>query len=238
MRRLLRQLVSPESMEAKGGGGFALPEELALLTSYSMAGLQVLEKLYVLGRDVVARNISGDWVECGVCNGGSAAAIACAFRDTDRKGWLYDSFMGMPSTREVDGRAADQYIGACVGSEDKVREALRIVHYSENNYIIRRGHFKDTFRDPTPQTISFLHVDADWYDSVILSLKTFYDLVAEGGVIVLDDFGHWEGCREAFYDFVKQRGLKPLLERFGHTQAFWVKGRMHNREFVGRREIP
>jgi hypothetical protein len=26
----------------------------------------------------------------------------------------------------------------------------------------------------------------------------------------------------------------PLLERFGYAQAFWVKGRKHNQNFVGR----
>jgi O-methyltransferase len=72
----------------------------------------------------------------------------------------------------------------------------------------------------------------------MLSLNTFYDLVPDGGIIILDDFGHWEGCREAFYDFIAQRKLKPLLERFGHTQAFWIKERIHNRDFTGQWEIP
>ncbi len=59
-------------------------------------------------------------------------------------------------------------------------------------------------------------------------------LVEDGGVIVLDDFGHWEGCREAFYDFSHQRGIKPLVERFGHTQMFWVKGRTDNRAYAAK----
>jgi O-methyltransferase len=48
-------------------------------------------------------------------------------------------------------------------------------------------------------------------------------------VILLDDFDLWEGCREAFYDFAAKRNIKPLLERFGHSQAFWIKGKPHNR---------
>src|SRR5206468_12484893 len=56
-----------------------------------------------------------------------------------------------------------------------------------------------------PELVSILHIDADWYDSVLLALNTFYDRVAEGGIVVLDDFGHKEGCREAFYDFISQR---------------------------------
>jgi O-methyltransferase len=68
-----------------------------------------------------------------------------------------------------------------------------------------------------------LHIDADWYDSVFYSLETFYQRVSDGGFIVLDDFGHWEGAREAFYDFCMEHSIKPLIERTGYTQAFWRK---------------
>jgi O-methyltransferase len=214
-----------------------MPPELEQLDSYSLCGVPLLKKLYKLGQDVVNRQIPGDFVECGVCNGGSAAAIALALRNTGRQVWLYDSFLGMPSTKDVDGAEAATYVGTCVGAEEQVRAAMRLVHFPEENYIIRKGWFEKTFHDPLPQTVSILHIDADWYDSVMLSLKTFYDLVPEGGVIVLDDFGHWEGCREAFYDFIAKRGIKPLLERVGHSQAFWVKGQLHNRECLEKWEI-
>ena len=53
--------------------------------------------------------------------------------------------------------------------------------------------------------------------------------MVDGGVIVLDDFGYWEGAREAFYDFVNERGIKPLVERIGTDQLYWVKGKESNR---------
>ena len=238
MRKLLARLFNDESSQPKESSALTVPTELRLLNSYSVSGLRVLEKLYILGRDVVARNVPGDFVECGVCDGGSAASIARALRDTGRHVWLYDSFQGLPVPSEVDGSFATNYTGKNVGSENKVREAMRIILLSNENYTIRNGWFQDTFQAPLPLSVSLLHIDADWYDSVMLSLNTFYDLVREGGIIVLDDFGCWEGCREAFYDFVAKRGLKPLLERFGFTQVFWVKGRQHNRDFQGHWEIP
>lgn len=237
MRRFLK-LLNARTGTAEQDSKLRMPPELEQLNFYSMSGIQVLNKLNTIAQDVVNRKIPGDFVECGVCNGGSAAAIACALRDTERKVWLYDSFMGMPATKEVDGQVAATYVGACVGAEEKVRQAMQISRFSEENYKIQKGWFEETFKTPLPQTVSLLHIDADWYDSVTLSLNTFYDLVPDGGVIILDDFGHWEGCREAFYDFIAQRGLKPLLERFGHTQAFWLKGREHNRELAGKWEIP
>lgn len=216
-----------------------IPPELVLLNPYSMSGQKILNKLYILGRDVVRRGVPGDFVECGVCNGGSAAAIALALRNSSRYVWLYDSFEGMPPCREeVDGSFAARYTGSCKGTEEKVKDAFGIAGFPEKHCIIRKGLFKDTFQAPRPQQIAFLHIDADWYDNVTLVLDTFYDLVMEGGLIVLDDFGCWEGCREAFYDFVTKRKIKPLLERAGFTQAFWIKGREHNREFRGAWEIP
>jgi len=238
MRDLLLRFINALSMKPDTHGISEAPTDLTLLEGYSITGLQVLEKLYALAQDVVARNVPGDFVECGVWKGGSAAAVACAFRHTDRRAWLFDSFEGMSKPKPVDGAFAAQYADALVGSEEKAREAMQIVRFPEGKCIIRKGWFSDTFTEPLPQKVSLLHIDADWYDNVTLSLNTFYDRVAAGGIIILDDFGHWEGCREAFYDFVQQRGIKPVLERFGHTQAFWVKGRTHNREFVGKWEIP
>ena len=227
----IRQAVRPQ-------GKHRPPRELALLDNYSMVGPQMLRKHYALARDIIMRGIAGDLVECGTCNGGSAAAIACAFREDDRKIWLYDSFEGMPQTTQIDGEAAAACVGECVGSIERVREAMQIAKVPLDRYIIHKGWFSDTFPLLSPQVISYLHVDCDWYDSVMLTLNTFYDRVADGGVIVLDDFGHWEGCREAFYDFIADRKLKPVLERVGHTQAFWIKGRTHNRTFAGQCEIP
>ena len=237
MKGILHRLVNAQRGESKEDNKTE-PGEIALLDSYSMSGIRVLQKLYSLGRDIVTRNIPGDFVECGVCNGGSAATIACSLRSTGKRVWLYDSFQGVPNPAEIDGDYAAQFAGAWVGGLERVKHAMRIARFPDEDYIIRAGWFKDTFHLPLPELVSILHIDADWYDSVLLALNTFYDRVAEGGIVVLDDFGHWEGCREAFYDFISQRHLRPLLERFGHTQAFWVKGRTNNREFSGKWEIP
>lgn len=209
------------------GVALEIAPRLARIAPYTMAPPEALAKLYRLGRDVVRRGIAGDFVECGVCRGGSAAAIAGALRGSGRNIWLSDSLAGLPPATPRDGPAAASLTGACWGSVEAVREAMRLA-----------GWFADTLPQPGPRAVSLLHIDADWYDSVTLALDDFYDRVSEGGIILLDDFGHWEGRRQAFYDFIARRGLRPLLERFGHTQAFWIKGREHNREFWGQWEIP
>ena len=209
----------------------AASRELKAINAYSIAGLSRLEKLYELAEDVMSRDVKGDFVECGVYNGGSAAAVSCAFRESERRSWLFDSFAGMPQISETDGPDAESFVGKCVGSEEQVHLAMRLARFPVDRYVIRRGWFEETFAaGPMPKAVAFLHIDADWYESVLLSLDTFYDLVPDGGVIVLDDFGYWEGCREAFYDFVDGRKIKPLLERFESTQTYWIKNRQHNRQ--------
>jgi hypothetical protein len=76
--------------------------------------------------------------------------------------------------------------------------------------------------------VALLYIDCDWYDSVMVSLNTFYDRVPVGGVIALDDFGYWEGARRALGEFIKQRDLEmPLLERYGPSIVWWIKGKEH-----------
>ncbi len=174
--------------------------------------------------------INGDFVECGTANGGSAAVIS---KHLDQRHlWLYDSFAGMPETTAPDGEDAQEWVGKCLGSVDAVQTVMNLVSTPEAKYTIKKGWFQETFSDRLPTQVALLHCDADWYDSVTLVLETFYDLVPVGGCIVLDDFGYWEGCREAFYDFCARRQEKPLLERIEQDQAYWIKGRTHNRVLI------
>lgn len=188
-----------------------------------------LLSLRELSREIKNKDISGDFVECGTYKGGAAAMIASEL-GKGRKIWLYDSFEGMPDVTAKDGNEAANWVGECVASVDDVQRAMRTMNISNENITIRKGWFSDTFQQPTSEKIAFLHIDADWYESVKIALETFYDKVVEGGVIVLDDFGHWEGCREAFYDYCEEKKIRPLLERFENDQAFWFKGRNNNRD--------
>ena len=55
-----------------------------------------------------------------------------------------------------------------------------------------------------------LRLDTDWYASTLHELEHLYDRVASGGVVVLDDYGYWEGARRAVDEFLERRG-EPLL---------------------------
>lgn len=207
---------------------------LRAVRPYTMSDRIRLSTLNTLAKEISSNHIAGDIVECGVCNGGSAAVMAAGIKESQgRSLWLYDTFAGIPPAQVTDGLLAQTFTGHFVGSEQMVTEALTKVRYPLERVVLKKGLFRDTFKDELPRHIALLHVDADWYESVLLTLQTFYPLVSDGGFIVLDDFGHWEGTRKAFYDFCQGEGIQPLLERVGATQAFWRKGLEHNRDFYG-----
>jgi O-methyltransferase len=202
-------------------------ELINIVQPYTMVDPLRLAMLHQLAGEVPDE---GDVVECGVCNGGSAAVLASVIGDHPRRSlWLYDNFQGMPPPGTRDGSDAQKYCGQLIGSMDRVNEVLALVEFPKDRAVIREGLFKDSFKQPLPQSVALLHIDADWYDGVLESLKTFYPLIPDGGIVILDDFGHWEGTREAFYDFCIDYNIRPLLERAGYTQAFWRKGEIHNR---------
>lgn len=181
-----------------------------------------------LAQYVNMSGIQGDFVECGVYKGGTAALLS-RFLGGSKKLWLYDSFEGMPDTNVKDGETAKAYIGEGAVELEDVMNMMRRLGKNLDQVLIKKGWFNHTFIESGPTSIALLHCDADWYESVLSVLNRFYDAVSDGGVIILDDFGYWEGCREAFYEFCKARDLKPLVERVSTDQLFWVKGKETNR---------
>lgn len=178
--------------------------------------------------------IPGDYVETGVYQGKSAIANAGYYKKKGitKKMWLYDAWKGMPATVKGDNPLASKLAGKWGkdSSAQMVLDGIKRTGYDLSNIQIRKGWFSETFDvDPMPTQVSFLHIDSDWYQSVLDTLNTFFDLVPIGGVIVFDDFGYWEGARLAYYEFCFNRGMAPLLERNGHTQAYFIKGKEHNR---------
>lgn len=209
-----------------------------IVQPYTMASPERIDLLIELANRCNRDNIPGDFVECGVCNGGSAAILAhFAQRQpmlkTARRLHLFDSFEGLPATTVEDkpsfgtNHSATAEIGKCVGSQEKVLEVIQKVVEGDFITTIHAGWFKDTFPKPgTPgfiYQIAMLNLDSDWYDSEKLCLETWYDKVVPGGFIYFDDFYYWPGCQRAAMDFFTERFRKTtiLFNRVGHSA--WIQ---------------
>ena len=125
-----------------------------------------------------AVRLPGDVVECGTYNGGSARVIADGIGD--RKLWMYDAFTGLPPTTPIDGKEAATLVGEMIASPKVVKQ--RVEEVGCTNYQIVEGYFESSFKAPDlPDKVCMIHIDCDWYESVLLCLRTFYDRVVPGG---------------------------------------------------------
>ncbi len=208
---------------------------------YTAVFVPRLAALYTLGRDIEYRAIPGDIVECGVYNGGSSALVAsvcCRAPDSGRRIWLFDSFEGLPQPTERDGAAAQSCGWWCHGHMENVRRIHDTLDVPVERRILVKGWFHETFPTVDIPRIALLHIDADWYDSVKLCLERFYDNVQPGGYVVIDDYGHWEGCRLATDEFMISRDIQAPLVTVDYTGRYFMKPASHVAVPAGREDAP
>jgi hypothetical protein len=139
--------------------------------------------------------------------------------------WAFDSFEGLPEAdAALDGDEAQDWTGECLGAEDKLREGFRRFAQPERLHVVK-GWFEDTFPDAVADVgrVALLHADGDWYESVKLTLETFYDRIAPGGYVVLDDYGHWIGAKRATDEFRAARGITAPLVKVDYAGRYWRK---------------
>lgn len=183
------------------------PKALAALRSEPFTKLSYakLARLWELTRTAPP----GAVVECGVWRGGSAAMIARA--DPKRELWLFDSWQGLPPPGLLDVATGGKRVaaGENPASEADVQKAFRRVPAQAN---LVAGWFEDTLsaRKGEIGPIGLLHLDGDWYDSILVCLRELHDQVVPGGIIAVDDYGHWEGCRAAVDEFLVGREVVRL----------------------------
>jgi O-methyltransferase len=191
----------------------ASPQELRVLRTvrpYTMVPVPRLRTIWTLANRANRQRISGAFVECGSCNGGTGAILAHVAKDR-RVVWLFDSFEGLPEPKPQDGERAKEWVGLCLGQEEMVREVLSRVGARTDHVKIIKGWFDKTLGPAETGPIALLHLDADWYESTMTILNNFYDRVVPGGYLVFDDYGHWPGCRRALDEFLAGRNLRPAL---------------------------
>ena len=193
---------------------------------YTAVFVPRLAALHGLSRDIQRRGVPGDIVECGVYNGGSSALIAavcCTHSSARRHIWLFDSFEGLPPPTEKDGDKAKVCGWWCHGDLELVSRVYDKLCIPRELVHVVKGWFYETFPQVEVGDIALLHIDADWYDSVKLCLERFYDQVSPGGYVVIDDYGHWEGCRRAVDEFLASRSVGVPLTVVDYTGRYFQK---------------
>jgi len=176
--------------------------------------------------------IPGDIVECGVFRGGSMMAAALTLLDLksfDRHLYLFDTFEGMPDPGrdDVDSNglpAKDQWESArCYAGLDEVRKAVLGTGYPEDKIHFVKGMVENTIPAHSPGTIALLRLDTDWYQSTKHELVHLYPRLSRSGVLLIDDYGHWQGARKAVDEFVSALDDPIFLHRIDYSGRAAIK---------------
>ena len=197
------------------------------------------ERIYALihaVRYVSMRALSGAIVECGVWKGGSMAAVAktlVQMKDVTRDLYLFDTFDGMtePTHEDVDysGRQASTILVEDFGFRcadaplEEVKQLMYGTGYPKERMHFVQGKVEETIPLHAPDTISLLRLDTDWYASTKHELVQLFPRLAKAGVIVVDDYGHWEGARQACDEYFAENRIPILLNRIDYTGRIGLK---------------
>jgi O-methyltransferase len=187
---------------------------------------------------VTQNGIAGDIAECGVWRGGSMMTVALtllAHGDRTRSLYLFDTFEGMSSPsgddKSLDGVSADvqlerdpQGTGVwCYASLEDVRANILSTGYPAEKIHLIKGKVEDTIPRTIPSSLSLLRLDTDWYESTKHELRHLYPLLNTKGILIIDDYGHWQGARKAVDEYFAELGVKDYLHRIDYTGRILVK---------------
>jgi len=211
------------------------------VSPYTMTSVFRLNALIQAVDYVVKNQIPGAFVECGVWKGGSTMAALhrlVELEELNRSIYLFDTFQGMSEPTENDvtfaGGAAKTKFEKLkwndgAGSDwdyssiEEVKQNIETTGYPKDAFHFIKGKVEETIPEGAPEEIALLRLDTDWYESTKHELEHLYPRLKSGGVLIIDDYGHWQGCRRAVDEYFAKLGSPILLNRIDYTGRIAVK---------------
>lgn len=192
-----------------------------------------------------ARRLEGAFAECGVWRGGAVLAMILALQDVGdetRDVYLYDTFEGMTAPTGADTSPFDapalqtwrqaqdagrrpwsELFDPETFSEEALRTLLAGTGYPDERLHFVRGPVEETLPAQAPNRLAILRLDTDWYESTGHELEQLFPRLCAGGVLMIDDYGHWEGARRAVDEYFARAHPPLLLSRTDYTGRIAVK---------------
>jgi O-methyltransferase len=194
------------------------------VSARTMTNTNSLVNLISATKYLDASEIEGAFVECGVWRGGSALAFCLTSLKSGaqlRPIYLFDTFEGFVKTGDQDFQLSDgiqakklfdidkNYV--CEASLEDVRNGFEAIDYPKQlvNYMV--GDITLTDVRLLPQKIALLRLDTDYYESTKWELENLYPLLQTGGILIVDDYDHWNGSRKACDEYFDKIGTPNFL---------------------------
>jgi hypothetical protein len=208
---------------------------------YTMTSPERMFALIQSIRYIVQNDIPGTFIECGVWRGGSMMAAALTLLQMnrqDRELYLFDTFEGMPPPSNQDINIRGDTASAILQDTehpsfrnvlaaamlDEVKGNMQQTRYDNTKIYFIQGRVEDTIPSQAPNPIALLRLDTDWYESTQHELLHLFPRLSPQGVLIIDDYGHWKGCREATDEYLTEHNITLLLNRIDYTGRIAVKG--------------
>ena len=195
--------------------------------AYTMTSVERLYSLHKCVEYLVDASIAGDLAECGIWRGGSCMMMAqtlLASGDRDRRILMYDTYEGHPQPdpeRDIDlwgnsgyeewrrQTSEGEVKGWGFASLKEVRENMQAIGYPGDKLEYVKGMVEETVPVHIPDRLALLRLDTDWYESTRVALVYLYPKLVTGGVLIIDDYGHYRGQRQAVDEYFAAAGNRP-----------------------------
>ena len=207
--------------------------------SFSLTSVERLYAAYQAAGFVAKRRLPGAIVECGVWKGGSTMIMLHALLELgvrDRDIYLYDTYEGMSEPtdkdRSISGISANERWSErqrgsintwCYSPIEEVRENVLSTGYPAERLHFVKGKVENTIPGTVPNSIAVLRLDTDWFESTYHELTHLYPRLVTNGVLIIDDYGTWQGAREATDQYFRESEQDLLLSRIDYTGRIAIK---------------
>jgi O-methyltransferase len=196
----------------------------------TMIGMQRLTSLQRCVETVLADDVPGDLIECGVWRGGACIlmrAVLAAYGDERRSVWLADSFAGLPPPDTANykadkGMRLDLFASILGVPETEVRKNFERYGLLDERVRFLPGWFKDTLHDAPIDRIAVLRLDGDLYESTMQALTALYPRLSPGGFCIIDDY-QIHACRQAVTDYRAEHEISAEIIDIDGCGVLWRK---------------
>ena len=194
---------------------------------------------------ILKNNIEGAILECGVESGNFEHIWINELmkNNATRDIYLCDTFGGLVKPSDNDYTCNDAQLyqmnkdevyntwksqiinekinGWCYTPLENVQNRLNSTGYPQENLHYIVGDVMETLQDKAniPEKIAILRLDTDWYESSKYELEQMYDNVVNGGVIIFDDYYHWDGQLRATDEFFASRNINYEFVNIGNLKT-------------------
>lgn len=214
-------------------------DEWRAVSPFTRTGPERIQALLEAMKYVVRAGVPGDIVECGVWMGGSMMVAARTLRrlgESFRNLLLFDTFEGMTDAtaqdRDFRGQDATRMMGRArrtsndiwaIAPLDAVKRNMDSTGYPSARIHYKVGRVEQTLPREAPDQIALLRLDTDWYESTRHEMQHLFPRLVPGGVLIIDDYGHWQGAKRAVDEYIEAHGVKILLNRIDYTGRIAIK---------------